>query len=350
MSNTELNALIKHAESEFGSASNKADLLAVVRRFCDYKGKLAFDYTWPIIGLVLGFMLLVPILASLFVASLQHVSDDTRSAFIGSGIAGLVAICVAGGIMFYASSKIPSLSERLLFKAALFGHRIKRCFDYDDALSRLQDNFADFDRGNYSREIQDSYSGVFNGNLHQLPFEYHKFEYVDQRTETTVVSDGKTSRVQTRVVYDHYYRYCVVVDFPWVRNVYVQNDGQKEFKHRVDTASAEFNRAFKVTGSVELDCVKFLKPVTVLHLQKMANIYGDLNLEFSNAGQLCMCFSNSDLLDTSPDDVDLTDPEGFYAALEKGVEFSNLMYALNQIHVLAEQHDNNFDEPLKVAQ
>ncbi|MEG1347690.1 MAG: DUF3137 domain-containing protein [Hafnia sp.] len=220
----------------------------------------------------------------------------------------------------------------------------------EQILSALQRDFGDFDRGNYSREITYSVTGKDQGNLHELGYQYHTFKYVNQRTEVVSVSDGKGgSRLETRTVYDTYYRHCVVIDFPWVRNVKVQSDGQRAFKHRVDSAHPDFNRIFTASGANQVECVKFLKPTTILHLLDMANHYGDLNLEFSDMGKLCMSFNNDDILEPYPNKLAMSEPNELYNALVAGISLPKLNYTLDMIHTLAEQHDDNFAQPQKVT-
>ena len=348
MSNKTLSALIKSATKRLDQPCSQTDLLAVVKSFRDHQGPLEYSNTPAALFALFSALLTVPLIIN--ISSGRMLSPEFTALMFGSATLGAVMLIGTLGFMIYRSAQIPDLTGSILERSALMRYGLQDIpLSKDQILHQLQRDFGDFDRGNYSREITYAVQGVYQGPLHALAYTYQTFKYVNQRIETTLVSDGKGGmRTQIRTVYDTFYRHCVVIDFPWVKNIKVQNDGQKEFKHRVDTAHKDFNRTFDANGANEVECVKFLKPTTILHLLEMAKHYGDLNLEFSHLGQLCMSFNNDDILEPFPNQLALSEPEPLYSALEAGIDLPKLTYTLQQIHTLAEQHDDNFAEPQKI--
>jgi hypothetical protein len=216
--------------------------------------------------------------------------------------------------------------------------------DSDRTLNRLDAQFGDYSRGNYSRSLVESIQGVFTGTLRKIPYTYRQLHYVNRRkVHTTVTDKDGNQRTETRVVYDHYDRYSLVVDFPWVTGISVRSDDQSEndYAWPMDTASLDFNKAFRLTGQSEMLCAKFIKPSTVLHLLKLFDILHRPNLEFSDNGKLCLSFANNDLF-TFSTEYSLTSPNEFYAEIDAGIELPRLMSVLQWSHELSELHDDNF--------
>jgi hypothetical protein len=355
MSNSSLSKLIDSALQITNKPCTKQDLLSVIRLFREFSGPLEYNNTSLFVWLIASFLVTVTsayfMIQSYYAIHWQdNLNINEMNLCLGVAAVGLISTIVICCIVYNRSSKVPDLAGDILYRAGTLNYGLAPLpHSHEVSLRSLQKRFGDFDRGNYSREIQVTFSGVYTGSLHQLKYEYYRFEWVDEREVVVQVSNGKggTTPIVTKV-YDTYHRYCVVADFPWVKNVKVQNDGQTEFKCKLDSAHPGFNKTFNASAANELDGMKFLKPTTILHLQEMASGFGGLNLEFSASGQVCVSFNNSDMLEPFPQGLSLLEPNTMFDAVEAGIDFPHLTKTLDQIHILAEQHDNNFTEPHRV--
>jgi hypothetical protein len=350
--NARFNELLAVNEARIDSAESKADLLKVIHEFASYDGPLEFDRTraWWFFGT--GVFLIAGT-----VAFYGYIKSQTIAAFFSrldidpilfGMIPGLLGLGFAIGSMSWMSSKadrLPSLSSRIAELSSYFHNGLIFLEeDSDRTLDKLDAQFGDYSRGNYSRELVESIQGVFTGTLRKIPYKYRQMHYVNKRTVQVSVTDkdGKT-RTETRVVYDHYDRYSLVIDFPWVSGISVRSDDQSEndYAWPMDTASLDFNKAFCLTGQSEILCAKFIKPSTVLHLLKLFDILDRPNLEFSDNGKLCLSFASNDLLAFSTEFA-LASPNEFYAEIDAGVDLPRLMSTLQWSHALSELHDDNF--------
>ncbi len=354
--NARLNKLLAVSEARLDRAESKDDLLEVIHEFVSYNGPLKFNYTraWWFFGtgmlLIASTVALYGYLDSRNVASFFYQLQIDPVLFgMGSGLLGIVSAIWSLLWMKSKSDRLPALSSKIARLSSYF-HNGLTYLQEDSSLTlkKLDAQFSDYWRGNYSRELIDSMQGVFTGTLRNLPYEYHRLHYINKRTEKTTVTDdqGKT-KTETRVIYDHYDRYSLVIDFPWVTGVSVRSDDQSEndYPCRMDTASPDFNKAFRLTGGSEMLCAKFIKPSTVLHLLKLFNILHRPNLEFADSGKLCLSFADSDLLAFGTQ-YSLSSPNEFYAEISAGVDLPRLMSALQWSHALSELHDDNFTSSL----
>ncbi|MFJ7312099.1 hypothetical protein ACIQVE_04900 [Pseudomonas sp. NPDC098747] len=359
--NARLNKLLAESEASLDTAESNADLLKAIHEFVSYDGPLKFNCTraWWFFGigvfLIAGAVAFFGYMNSYTVLSFFY-RLQVEPALFGT-VTGLLGIGFIGGSLAWMSSKadrLPALSSRIARLSSYFHNGLTRLEeDSRYTLNKLDAQFADYRRGNYSRELVQSLQGVFTGPRHNLPYEYHRLHYVDKRTVKTTVNDGKGgTKTVTRVVYDHYDRYSLVIDFPWVTGISVRSDGhsQNDYPCPMDTASPDFNKAFRLTGRSEMVCAKFIKPSTVLRLLKLFNILNSPNLEFADSGKFCLSFASSDLL-TFGTQYSLAAPNEFYAEISAGVDLPRLMSALQWSHALSELHDDNFTaSPLTTRQ
>ncbi|SMQ24197.1 hypothetical protein SAMN04488483_1481 [Pseudomonas helmanticensis] len=350
--NARLNRLLVDSEASLATAESNADLLKTIQAFVSYNGPLKFNYTraWWFFGT--GLLLIAGTVALCWFANTYTVAVffyqlEIDPVMFGMAIGFLGLVIVVGSLirMKSQSNRLPSLSNKIARLSSYFHNGLTGLEeDKRVTLNKLDAQFGDYKRGNYSREVVTSIRGVFTGTLRKLPYTYHQLHYVNRRTVHTTVTDkdGKTKTV-TRVVYDHYDRYSLVIDFPWVAGISVRSDDHKQndYPSPMDTASPDFNKAFCLTGSSEIICAKFIKPSTVLHLLKVFNVLQVPNLEFADSGKLCLSFASSDLL-TYGTQYSLSSPNEFYAEVDAGVELPRLMSALQWSHALSELHDDNF--------
>ncbi|MHA3735392.1 hypothetical protein ACXR0M_06910 [Pseudomonas sp. Eth.TT006] len=350
--NARLNELLTVSEANIDRAESTADLLNVINEFALYNGPLEFDRTraWWFFGT--GLFLIASAFAlhqfgNIYsvVLFFRQLNIDPDAFGMGTGFFGLVIAAWSLAWMKSKSKRLPSLSKKIARLSSYFRNELS--FLEEDSPSTLRDldaEFGDYRRGDYSRELVQSIEGVFSGTLRDLPYTYRQLHYVNRREERTEVTDEKgNTKTETRVVYDHFDRYSLVIDFPWVTGISLRSDHQREndYPHRMDTASLDFNKAFRLTGTSEMLCAKFIKPATVLHLLKLFEILERPNLEFAESGLLCLSFANSDLF-AFGSEYSLESPKQFYAEISAGIELPRLMSALQWSHALSELHDDNF--------
>lgn len=350
--NTRLNKLLAVSEASVARAKSNTDLLKVIHEFASYRGPLEFDHTraWWFFGT--GLLLLASAVILYWIGNISSVAlffyrleIDPDSFGIGTGFLGIVIAVWSLTWMKSKSDRLPSLSKRIARLSSYF-HNGLTFLREDSAttLKELDTEFGDYRRGDYSRKLVESIQGVFTGTLRNLPYTYRQLHYVNQREVHTTVTDEKgNTKTETRVVHDHYDRYSLVIDFPWVTGISVRSDYQSknDYSHPMDTTSPDFNKAFRLTGRSEMLCAKFIKPSTVLHLLKLFDILHRPNLEFSDSGELCLSFESSDLFAYGAQ-YSLASPKNFYAEISAGIELPRLMSALQWSHALSELHDDNF--------
>lgn len=350
--NARLTELLTVSEASIDRAESNADLLNVIHEFALYNGPLEFDRTraWWFFGT--GLLLLASALALYWIGNIHSVAlffyrleIDPDSFGMGTGFFGIVIAVWSLAWMKSKSDRLPSLSKRIARLSSYFHNGLTFLREDSAAtLKELDTEFGDYRRGDYSRKVIESIQGEFTGTLRNLPFTYRQLHYVNRREVHTTVTDEKgNTKTETRVVYDHYDRYSLVIDFPWVTGISVRSDhqSQNDYSHPMDTASPDFNKAFRLTGRSEMLCAKFIKPSTVLHLLKLFDILHRPNLEFSDSGELCLSFESNDLFAFGAQ-YSLASPNNFYEEISAGIELPRLMSALQWSHALSELHDDNF--------
>lgn len=329
--NKRLQTLIEDSDALIDQSESTHDLLQVIGQVRDFGAPLAFNNTTPKVLITLGVLFL---LAAIL--------------FIPLVLVGIILIVIGWRKISKRNGLLDVLSAKILANCALFTNDLKAVTGLAPiTLANFLREFRDFNRGTYQRNIVELVQGVFPGDTHAMPFIYSHFHFVDERTETYSVTDGKGgSTTKTRKVYDHYHRYSLVVDFTWVRDVTVRGNGGGSIDREYDwdSTSVDFNRAFKLTGDSEMACAKFSKPATILHLLHMQNELKSPNFEFSANGRLCLSFDNADLMSCEADGS-LKEPAVFYDSIAQGVALPRLFSALALVHKLAELHDDNFNLP-----
>lgn len=355
-----LAAMIDAATEATKSAKNTADLLTIVGKFVDYKGKLRFEYKADWQAIQVFTVLAIVALAANYLgpwAILTWLAEawgftPSTCAWI---IAGPSILFVTGTLSYIARGRhlLPELSRALALRSSRFANGLGEIgTSPEQLLVRLQQSFRDYARGNHRRQIQLALKGTFKGPLHTLTYHYVDLEYVDRHTQTYTETNSKGETVtRSRNVYDQYRRYSLVVDFPWVQGIAVRSDKQTkiDLDHTYETTSSAFNSTLTLSGTSAMACARFAKPVTVLHLLSMTARLRNPNLEFAADGAgLCLSFDDNNLIDFEMPG-DLSNPGAFYKAIEAGIDLPALTTLLEAIHVLAEQHDDNFESPTPTA-
>lgn len=329
--NKRLQTLIEDSYTLVDQAESNDDLLKVIAQVRDFGAPLEFNNTTPKLLIIAGVLFL---LAAIL--------------FVPLALVGVILIVIGWRKISKRSELLELLSAEIVVRCMVFTNGLHNLISRAAiTLANYMGEFRDFNRGTYQRDLVKSVQGIFPGETHAMPFVYNHFHFVDERTETQIVLDGKGgSRTVKRTVYDHYHRHSVVVDFEWVRDITVRGYGGNSIDrgYRWESTSTDFNRAFKLTGDSEMACAKFSKPVTILHL---LHIYKELkspNLEFSANGRLCLSFDNTDMLSCEVPD-DLTSADEFYDFIAEGIALPRLFATLGLVHRLAELHDDNFNLP-----
>ncbi|MFJ4443849.1 hypothetical protein ACIPZ8_17405 [Pseudomonas sp. NPDC089422] len=348
--NERLEAAIIAAREMTEAATSKDELLQVVASLRDFQGGLRFENTgdWRKALMYAALSLGSLLLGGAWAQGLVQLNGDPGV------IKASMIICIlifAGAA--YAKWKgtptseewLPELSYQIAQRAGMIEAGIRPISTPPEhILSRLSDHFADYLRGDHSSEIIGAFEGRHEGERHTFHFSYFNLEYVDERQERHSTGGGN---YETRTVHDHYNRFSLVVEFPWVRGIAVRTDEQEDvdFDYLYETPSIEFEDTFYLTGITRKVCARFAKPETIEHLLELEANLIDMNLEFSEeGGELCISFEDDDLMGVELP-CDLSSTEQFYAHIEAGVSLDELKWLLDALHTLACLHDNLLESP-----
>ncbi|EDS5484024.1 hypothetical protein JHG98_004322 [Salmonella enterica] len=316
-------------------AQSKDELIATIGQVKSFGGPLKFRHSrYKILALI----------ASLFALATGLYSDEFYIKFHYQLIPFTVsfALCTAALIfyMWRKSARVRSLAERLYLRALLFDNQLQELTSELSLFeSQLFNNYCEFRRGNYSREIKKGYRGNYKGNIHTFDYTVYHFHYVDQRTVTERDSKGHT---RTRTVYDHYDRYGIALDFRFVTQLAITGKSISGFKGKCyKTSSNGFNRQFKVVAQDEMVAARFLMPAVVLACEESSKEFESLNLEFNSVAGLCMSFDNDNVVYGEPQ-FDFNSPDDFMYEVREYHSLRELRVALEFIHTLMMFSDNNF--------
>lgn len=330
-----LTELLNQISRNIEMAQSKDELIAIIGLVKSFGAPLKFSHSrYKFLALFTG---LIALTTGLF-------SDEFYLKFHYQSTAFTVffALCTAALVFFMwrKSSRVRSLAERLYLRALLFDNQL---YELTSELSlfksQLFNDYCEFRRGNYSREIKKGYRGNYKGTLHTFDYTVYHFHYVDKRTETETDSKGHT---RTRTVYDHYNRYGIALEFRFVSQLAITGKSISGFKgKRYKTSSNHFNRLFKVVAQDEMVAARFLMPAVVLSCEEAANEFESLNLEFSSVAGLCMSFEDDNVVYGDPQ-FDFNSPDDFMCEVREYNSLPKLRTALEFIHTLMMFSDNNF--------
>lgn len=353
--NSRLLKVMDDTSAALEAVTTQGELLAAIKSLRDFQGPLKFDNAtlWTIAGIL---MLMAPGFFAIFLWG----SPETRlwptlwkTEEYNLALLGLGMLLLISGSMFTAFIRRRNRLLRLLEKAITWrsAEITNGLAPTGHSLDYLYSQFSDYHRGNYSREIIYALEGASVGQTHLLAYFYYRLHYVNEQTVSYTESDGKGGRKRkTRKLYYDYYRYSLVIDFPWIKSLAVRasSHAMVDFPQIFEPTSSDFNRAFTLTGSDTLACARFAKPITVLTLLRLKEKLAELNLEFSAEGLLCISFDNENLLEPQMP-YDFSTPEDFFKVIDAGVRLPKLVDVLTIVHELAEQHDDNFTPPSSSA-
>ncbi|KKA45571.1 DUF3137 domain-containing protein [Salinivibrio sp. KP-1] len=260
-------------------------------------------------------------------------------------LVGFFLFC-AGVILFYwfFLRRRPNwrryMSEHIMSMGTLFDNNLKdlrrACgIRYEQVASQ----FAEFGRGNDYRGLDSLYQGHYKGEVHEFDYQVYRFVYVIRKSETRNDSSGNTTSRDARC---SYYRYGLLVPFPFAEDVTISGDGAVsggggEYK----TASPAFNRQFIINANDELSAARFLSPAMVETLSDLNDIVEKPVLAVSNDNELCLAFDDGDILKTEWQ-YDLENPGAFADEITAHANLEKLNSLLAIIHETMKLTDSNF--------
>lgn len=320
------------------NANSEKDLLDLLDKVIAYNHPLKYNNTAQLVA-GSGFLIAS---AMYFLYKYKFSYSVTGIDYIISGSAVLVGLI----FFIYAWSRnnsVSSLSDEIFNKDLLFDNNIRpKNVNGKDYAEQLKGSLCEFNRGNYSREIEFLAEGNYAGNEHSLNFNYYCFHYVDQRLEVVVTPNGKGgTTTSTRTVYDHYRRYGILLDFEFASSLIIcSNSPGVKYKDAFSPASLVFRKNYSVSCNDQLKAAKFLKPATVLKFEEVATDFNHVNFEVNANGAACISVEDN-LLDVQHK-YGLDEPSLFRQEIAQNNELKKLNTLLDFAHYLMKQSDNNF--------
>ncbi len=331
--NKRLHQFLIYANEALNNAKEPQDLIEVVEKARQFNGKFRFknrNFYLSFLGIFALFLTLLPI-------SIDH--DN------GFGIFLSITLLMIAGMLFNRmrsrNRRTARLAQRIFYRDLLFDNQLEIAQSVGPySIEALQQRFTEFDRGNYSRSIESLIQGKFTGEKRSFSYHYLHFHYVNRREITETDSQGRES---TRVVYDHYDRYGLLLPFPYITAVKIQHQPKLLGlnKGTYQPASIDFNKQFHVWAKEEFQAARFLTPTTVQTIENIPQHFKKAALEFATDGELLFMFEDDDLI-SAKRQYDLNDPDAFLQEIAGITELPRLKDALKIIEILIAESDNNF--------
>ena len=331
--NSALAEAIAQFNQQLPQIGHKAELLQLLDKLALLPQPIRYHYKqrWYLCSAGLLLSILVAVLT-------YQLQADTLLYYIAAAMAliSLIPLLIA----WHHIHQLNQFTKQLYWQNALLDNQLTllKKVDWPPTANWLQ-QFAEFKRGNYKREFKQLIQGKYAGTEHSFSYHYWHFHYVNRRTETTTNSKGQ---VTTRVVYDHFDRYGVILPFAYCRNLFITAFAAEGIKgERYSSDSGRFNKIFQVRAADTMQAARFLKPAIIIALEEQAAALKQLNLAFSEQGELCISFADKDVLDSKPacglDQLTL-----FRQSIEQPTALPKLQQLLNTVHQLLRHSDSNF--------
>lgn len=337
MSNSAVKQLLKSIDKQLDQATSSEDVLNAVSSAVNFGAPVRFKYFKPIL---IGSLLLLTAIGLLVYGFNNEQSNATDAAILIGlllFIAGIVPMVVAG----FAKNLLRKVSDKAFQIDSLLDNKLSK--QAAPSAHELARQYTDFNQGNHKRDIWDWYRGEYEGSEHSFHYFYYRFHYVDKRRETYVTTNSKGKTVtRTRVVYDHYDRYGLIVPYEFAKNLHIVSKGVGgDYEKKYKTDSLVFNKDLTVFCDDDLDAAKFFKPAVIVAFEDFGKEFKRINLEIPDNGNLCLSFDNSDLL-SGKREKGLTEPQAFYEELAGHTDLVKLNTALEFIHQVMKHTDSNF--------
>ncbi|MGM0766674.1 MAG: hypothetical protein ACQEV6_01480 [Pseudomonadota bacterium] len=355
MSNSK-NAELEHTVSEWTqnaqSAETPEDLYQVTSAMVDYGSPIKFD-----LGKLYGSSLVLFLLAAgAFYMNFnaqnfeQWMDSLSRATGFEAGRLAtsiIATLAVASFILFSIANKKDALIDRLaatiMDRAALIQYNMRR-IDSGPIVSLIK-NFGELQRGNYERDIRQSYEGHYSSEDHSFQYRAFRLHYVDEIKEE--VYNQMDDKWETETKYEHYDRSGIVLDFPYAAGIHICNNFETTlYGAPYKPASLEFDKKFHCRGQDGTTLARFLKPGVVQTLSEAAQKIPKLTVEINKNRQLCLGCARVHVVQTTqkltPDTNPKVNPKGFDEFIRAQTQMPDLDRLLALAHTLIRYSDSNF--------
>lgn len=314
--NSALHQLLKDSQRACTLATNVDELKAVIDGFVRFPYALQFDNRLPTLALSVS-LLAAGVLGFLIYNSVNsHPSPVWFSPLVFVG-----ALCV--WVIFSRRKLIINISEQIEAKAMRFLYKMTPSSPsfYNQQIHL----FKDFDRGNYSSELEKCFELELQCAEHRYQAHTFTHHYVDEEETTSTDSKGN---ITTHTEYIHYYRQGIIIDHASrAHSMLISEERLPSYwEESFQPASMQFQKLFHVQGHNELELAKLLEPSTVLILEQAGKDLRNLSVELSPEGSLLLNYECKDLLDVKMR-YDIRKPELFASELFKS-SYAKLDYLL----------------------
>jgi hypothetical protein len=342
--NTEISEFLNGIEKDTQEAHSEQDLLVIcgkVRDFLQSGGSLRYDFTAHYIVMIVGLLAGVLFGYELYNNPTIFESLDW-GAYVVIGAAALMVI-VPLVMVINLGERVDDISRQMFTKDVHFDNGITPLEVSSETYDNFLERFGDFNRGDESQKIQSlcKIPVIIGGQV--VDYQYYKFSYVVVTYVATPVSNGKTTTIVMRRVETTYYRYGLIGTFQWVKGIIVKNcsGGSYDYPATYNTGSNTFNKAFDVAAVSAINASKFLKPAVILAFEDIAQHINGLAIEVNKDGELCISFSDDDLI-MVPQNSTLENIDEF----EKQIAMKNYPGKMQKIagfiEMLTKHNDQNF--------
>jgi len=239
---------------------------------------------------------------------------------------------------FSKNDLINNISEYIVKKDTLQDNDILE-IDLNNSIFKgsknIQNEFQEFNRGNYSRHFSNAFLVKKESTLTNKSLFLYQFHYVDKQTiqvpVTSTNAQGQTTTTMTtQTIYHHYNRYGIIYDLLLAKNIKVLSDKTPNNSVEYNSSSIEFSEQFNVGANSELEAAKFLKPPIIELILKINNLISSPNIEINRNGLMCLSFNDSDLWKAKTTKT-LSEPQLFYDELSQHAELNKLESLLSCI-------------------
>ena len=325
--NSQLSTLIENMEQALQEATTQEQVHAVAKMAADFGEPIVYDnasYYFTALALFAA-------------VGIGYISTASPWYFLLA-----IPCIIVIALPLTRSSNIKKLMNAIYLQDAMLDNGLTKGVapTVNDAIR----SFSEFSRGNHTRYFTCYYNGSYSGRDHSFDFDAYCYHYVDKKRVTYPVRDrnGKIA-FKTRTDFTHHDRYGIIVPgFVFIRNLQVLDYGVPEhYKHRYKPSSIAFNKLFKVYAEDEMEAARVLKPSVVIAFEELGRHMYGLNIDFNKHGELCLSFSDSDMLKAQPS-VSVENPVCFYETLLKHTDFHKMNASLEFIHELMRHTDSNF--------
>lgn len=279
--NKELKKLLKETSESINSAATKDQAWAIFDKLIAYPHLIKYDFRISSIFIVVSFFSTI--------ISVFFIKDETSPNFTIM----LISILVFSIGVIFVSYKVYYLNS---IKKALIEKTMQILYKSENLstefLYETLYRFTDFNRGNYSNELENGVEVEFNSHKGKMRIPVVTLHYVNEHT-------SRDSKGNTRTHYTHHYRQGAI--FPQVSSMksilISQTRFSTDYQASFRPASRKFQRIFKsIKADSEFLLAKFLEPDVVLMLQEVSKKLKSLTIEFTPAGDFLISKSGRDLL------------------------------------------------------